>query len=123
MQCEVLTAEKASMASGLEAKDVQMESMQQEHSNVQTQLVLCQERVSQLQTELMQVRHSSGQAAFVVHLGIKQRLKPFICPDGTACTCVAAVHDSCMSAYPQLLIRTQLLIRSQLVMKITSSMI
>lgn len=58
MQCEVLTAEKASMASGLEAKDVQMESMQQEHSNVQTQLVLCQERVSQLQTELMQVRHA-----------------------------------------------------------------
>ena len=65
MQCEVLTAEKASMASGLEAKDVQMESMQQEHSNVQTQLVLCQERVSQLQNELMQVRHSFGQAAFI----------------------------------------------------------
>ena len=65
MQCEVLTAEKASMASGLEAKDVQMESMQQEHSNVQTQLLLCQERVSLLQTELMQVRHSLGQAAFV----------------------------------------------------------
>ena len=53
------------MASGLEAKDVQMESMQQEHSNVQTQLLLCQERVSQLQTELMQVRHSLGQAAFM----------------------------------------------------------
>ena len=74
VQFEVLTAEKASMASGLEAKDVQMESMQQEHSNVQTQLVLCQERVSQLQTELTQVRHSSGQAAFVVHLVIKQHL-------------------------------------------------
>jgi len=74
VQCEVLTAEKASMASGLEAKDVQMESMQQEHSNVQTQLVLCQERVSQLQTELMQVRHSFDQAAFVVHFVIKQHL-------------------------------------------------
>ncbi len=58
MQCEVLTAEKASMASGLEAKDVQMEGMQQEHSNVQTQVLLCQERVTQLQTELMQVRHA-----------------------------------------------------------------
>ncbi|KAA6428490.1 MAG: hypothetical protein FRX49_01366 [Trebouxia sp. A1-2] len=57
-KCEVLTAEKASMASGLEAKDVQMESMQQEHSNVQTQLVLCQERVSQLQTELMQTQQA-----------------------------------------------------------------
>ena len=43
------------MASGLEAKDAQMESMQQEHSNVQTQLLLCQERVSQLQAELLQV--------------------------------------------------------------------
>lgn len=57
-KCEVLTAEKASMASGLEAKDVQMESMQQEHSSVQTQLLLCQERVSQLQTELMQTQQA-----------------------------------------------------------------
>ena len=55
LQCEVLTAEKASMASGLEAKDAQMESMQQEHSSVQTQLLLCQECVSQLQSELVQV--------------------------------------------------------------------
>ena len=43
------------MASGLEAKDAQMDRMQQGHSNVQTQLLLCQERVSQLQSELMQV--------------------------------------------------------------------
>lgn len=55
LQCEVLSVEKASMASGLEAKDAQMESMQQEHGNVQTQLLLCQERVSQLQSELLQV--------------------------------------------------------------------
>lgn len=55
LQCEVLSVEKASMASGLEAKDAQMDRMQQEHSNVQTQLLLCQERVSQLQSELMQV--------------------------------------------------------------------
>ena len=55
LQCEVLSVEKASMASGLEAKDAQMERMQQEHSNVQTQLLLCQERVSQLQSELVQV--------------------------------------------------------------------
>ncbi len=58
LQCEVLTAEKASMASGLEAKDAQMESMQQEHSSVQTQLLLCQECVSQLQSELVQVREA-----------------------------------------------------------------
>ena len=55
LQCEVLSVEKASMASGLEAKDAEMERMQQEHSNVQTQLLLCQERVSHLQTELLQV--------------------------------------------------------------------
>ena len=51
----VLSVEKASMASGLEAKDAQMESMQQEHSSVQNQLLLCHERVSQLQSELIQV--------------------------------------------------------------------
>ena len=56
MQFEVLTAEKASMVSGLEAKDVQMESMQQEHSSVQTQLLLCQEHVSQLQADLLKVQ-------------------------------------------------------------------
>ena len=55
LQCEVLSVEKASMASGLEAKDAQMDRMQQEHSNVQTQLLLCQEHVSQLQSELLQV--------------------------------------------------------------------
>lgn len=55
LQCEVLSVEKASMASGLEAKDTEMDRMQQEHSNVQTQLLLCQERVSQLQSELVQV--------------------------------------------------------------------
>lgn len=51
----VLGVEKASMASGLEAKDAQMESMQHEHSSVQNQLLLCQERVSHLQSELLQV--------------------------------------------------------------------
>ena len=56
MQFEVLTAEKASMASGLEAKDVQMESMQQEHSRVQTQLLLCQDQVAQLQADLLKVQ-------------------------------------------------------------------
>ena len=53
----MLTVEKASLASGLEAKDGEMEGMQQEYSNVQTQLLLCQERVSQLQSELLQVHH------------------------------------------------------------------
>ena len=43
------------MASGMDAKDAQMENMQQEHSSVQTQLLLCQDSVSQLQSELMQV--------------------------------------------------------------------
>jgi len=103
VQCEVLTAEKASMATGLEAKDVQMESMQQEHSNVQTQLVLCQERVSQLQTELMQVRHSFGQAAFVVHLGTKQHLSLSndLLARLTHVWLVWITH--CMFAYPHLM--------------------
>ena len=55
VQCDVLTAEKASMASGLEAKECQMGSMQQEHTRLQDQLLICQERVSQLQSELLQV--------------------------------------------------------------------
>ncbi|KAL3162397.1 hypothetical protein ABBQ32_010071 [Trebouxia sp. C0010 RCD-2024] len=57
-KCVVLGVEKASMASGLEAKDAQMESMQHEHSSVQNQLLLCQERVSHLQSELLQAQQA-----------------------------------------------------------------
>ena len=59
VQCDVLTAEKASIASGLEAKERQMGSMQQEHTRLQDQLLLCQERVAQLQSDLLQVRIKS----------------------------------------------------------------
>ena len=55
VQCEVVAAEKASMASGLDAKDAQMERMQQQHSSVQAQLMDCQDRVAHLQSELRQV--------------------------------------------------------------------
>ena len=55
MQCELLTVEKVSLASGLEDKDSQIGRLQQDQISLQAQVALCQHQVAQLQAELLQV--------------------------------------------------------------------
>lgn len=55
LQCELLTVEKASMASALEDKDAQIGRMQQDEAALQAQVIQCQQQVAKLQAELLQV--------------------------------------------------------------------
>lgn len=55
LQCEMLTVEKASMASGLEDKDSQIGRMQEDQASLQAQVTRCQDQVAKLQADLLQV--------------------------------------------------------------------
>ena len=96
------------MASGMDAKDAQMENMQQEHSSVQTQLLLCQDSVSQLQSELMQVTLALV-CLWFCYIGNPERHHANDTCDKTALLCVygSAILATLRDTMPMILVTKQ----------------
>ena len=76
LQCELLTVEKASLASGLEDKEGVIGRLQQDQACLQSQVSLCHQQVAKLQAQLLQVSppySACHNKSLVMHMSVAGR--------------------------------------------------